>query len=226
VSDFLSVIIPTLDEAPALQLLIPHLRSHMGSSSVQLILADGGSADPTREIAQAAGIEVVQSQQRGRAHQLNEGARHAHGSAFLFLHADTLPPVDFIPLIQEALDAGAMGGAFARRFHPGSPLLSLTCQLADWRSRTLGWFLGDQAIFVRRNVFFQLGGFRPLSAFEDLDFSQRIASLGPTHLIDSPVSSSDRRFHRRGALGQTFFDLCLTLGYFADESRFYDAGPR
>jgi hypothetical protein len=106
-----------------------------------------------------------------------------------------------------------VGGAFARHYASPSLLLRLTCALADWRNRIIGWHLGDQAMFVRRGLFFQLGGFRDVERFEDLDFSRRLKDAGRIVTLLPPVISSARRFERNGAAWTTLRDLALTLRY-------------
>jgi len=97
----------------------------------------------------------------------------------------------------------------------------MTCLLASLRTRLTGWFLGDQAIFVRREVFKKLGGFRDLDLFEDLDFSRRMTQLGQVVTLSPPVISSSRRFQYRGAFLTTISDFWLTARYLtgADPSR-------
>jgi len=209
----ISVVIPTLNEAACLGATLEAVFSTAPASEV--IVVDGGSDDATPAIAMAAGARVLLSPERGRAAQLNHGAAAAHGDVLLFLHADTILPVGWAAAVEGALaaDAKCVGGAFRRRYVPGSRFLRATCALATWRGRWAGWFLGDQAMFVRRLVFVELGGFARLSACEDLDLSLRLARRGQTALLGEFVLTSDRRFRRRGAWRQTGADIATTWRY-------------
>jgi GT2 family glycosyltransferase len=150
---------------------------------------------------------------------MNLGAAQAHGRILLFLHADTLLPPGGLERIIDAIDRrGAVGGAFSRRYRSPSPILALTCCLAALRNRLFGWYLGDQAIFVRRDIFERLDGYREIPIFEDLDFSRRLRRLGKTVMLTPPAYSSARRFARRGPLRTTWHDLLLTCRYLCGES--------
>jgi hypothetical protein len=118
-----------------------------------------------------------------------------------------------------------MGGAFRRRFAHPSAWLRFTCRLADWRGRWWGWFLGDQAMFVRAAAFRRLGGFAPIDVAEDLEFSARLASAGRTVLLPATVLSSGRRFARRGPVRQTLRDLAFATGFLLRRALLLPAGP-
>ena len=198
----ISVIIPALNEARELPETLARL-----SGAEEIIIADGGSVDGTESIA---GAKVVHSP-RGRALQMNAGAAQAAGDIFLFLHADTwLQPGCLDALRAEIV--GAVGGAFERRFRINSQFLRFTCAVAAMRNRAIGWHLGDQAIFCRATTFRELGGFANMRAFEDVDFSRRLARKGRLVTLRPPVLTSARRFEE-GPLKRTAKDLVLTLRY-------------
>ena len=210
----ISVIIPTLNEADSLPSTLRNLRSAAGARPHEIILSDGGSTDATLAVAQAAGCLTVRSPRAQRAAQMNAGAARSQGTILLFLHADTLLPPSALELITVACDQpGVTGGAFARRYDSPSGWLQLTCWLAGWRNRWFGWHLGDQAIFARRAAFDQIGGFRDFDAFEDVDFSRRLARLGKLRTLRPPVVSSARRFEARGALRRSLTDAWLLFRY-------------
>jgi len=145
---------------------------------------------------------------------MNLGTRHAHGRALLFLHADTRLPASALDRIESTLlNDRVVGGGFARRYDSNSCFLRTTCLLAGLRTRMIGWFLGDQAIFVRRGTFEKLGGFRDLELFEDLDFSMRMRQTGRVVTLSPPVISSSRRFMDRGPVLTTLLDAWLTYRY-------------
>ncbi len=208
----ISIIIPVLDEADSLGKVIAAARAE--NVPCEILVIDAGSSDESAAIARAAGAGVFHSRRRQRASQLNLGAQHARGAILLFLHADTFLPRDALSLIHRALeDPRVAGGAFARRYASSSRLLRVTCFLARCRNRIIGWHLGDQAMFVRRSSFFQLGGFREVDLFEDLDFSRRLRHFGRTVTLRSSVTSSSRRFERLGPAVTTLSDFVLTVRY-------------
>jgi rSAM/selenodomain-associated transferase 2 len=218
----ISVIVPVLNEAQRLREGLAFIGSQVGG--VEVIVVDGGSRDESCAIATAADARLLHSPVRQRASQMNLGAREASGLILLFLHADTRLPAGWRETLLNTFARAPeiVGGAFRRRFDSGSRLLRMTCRLADWRGRRFGWFLGDQAMFVRRSVFEQLGGFASMQPFEDLEFSLRLTRAGRTKLLDARVTSSGRRFESRGALGQTCCDFALTLGFLISPRRFID----
>ena len=211
-----SVVIPTLNEAGSLPAILTALEKAAGGTAYEVIVADGGSTDGTGELAGTLGCRCVRWSRAQRAAQMNAGAALADGSVLLFLHADTLLPVGALAGIEAACARpGVAGGGFARRYDSPSRWLRLTCWLAEGRNRWFGWHLGDQAIFVRRPVFEQLGGFRDLDLFEDVDFSRRLGRMGSVVTLQPPVLTSARRFRRRGPFRTSLADIGLTLEYLA-----------
>jgi len=214
VRQVISVIIPTLNEDEHL----PKMLQALGQNACahEVIVADGGSIDGTVRIAREAGATVVNCTQPGRAEQMNAGGRVSRAEIFLFLHADTLVRSSHLRQIEVALNnPGIVGGGFARQFLSSSIFLKMTCALATCRSRALGWFFGDQGIFVRRQVFESLGGFKKMKVFEDLDFSRRLSRRGKVVTLCPGVVSSARRFAGRGPLRTTWSDFWLTCDYLA-----------
>jgi rSAM/selenodomain-associated transferase 2 len=211
--DQVGIIVPVLDDAEALRRLLSWRRKEC--PDVPIWVVDGGSNDNSVVVAQELGAAVIASG-KGRGLQMNAGARAtiaAGCEVFWFLHADALPSEDAIQRIKRALNNGAIGGGFKRRFEFPSVFLKLTCLLADWRCRFRGWFLGDQGIFVTRQAFEELGGFPEWAWFEDLDFSRRMARIGRTAWIDATIWTSGRRFERLGAWRQTWRDFLATRQY-------------
>ena len=199
---------------------LAHIRRN--ESAHEIVVVDAMSTDETVKIAESAKCMVLPGADRNRAKQMNLGANHARGEILFFLHADTLITTNVLQRMAAALaDPPVVGGGFRRRYLNAPTFLRFTCVLADVRSRWLGWYLGDQGIFVRRTVFDQLGGFRDLPLFEDLDFCHRLKRTGKLVCLGPPVWSSARRFSRRGAFVTSLFDLWLTLRYLsgADPAR-------
>lgn len=211
----LSIVIPTLNEAEVLPATLDALaQSAAEGYPFEVIVVDAGSLDDTAAAACARGCRVVRSPRAQRAAQMNEGAAHARGETLLFLHADTLlPPGAFEQILTACGQSDVAGGAFARRYDSPSRWLRFTCWLARWRNRWFGWHLGDQAIFVRRQIFQRLGGFRDFDVFEDVDFSRRLAREGRLVTLKPPVLSSARRFVKHGAFRRSLVDAWLMCRY-------------
>ncbi len=208
----ISVIIPVYNEAAHLPATLAAVKA--APEPHEVIVVDASSNDDTPSLAASCGAQLLSCVRRQRASQMNIGARHSTGDTFLFLHADTLlPPSALMKVNQVLRDPQVVGGAFARRFQSSSIFLRLTCMLAEMRSRCAGWFLGDQAMFVRRKVFEELGGFRDLDLFEDLDFARRLRTRGQVVTLRPPVFSSGRRFERLGPIPTTCADFFLTVDY-------------
>jgi rSAM/selenodomain-associated transferase 2 len=192
-----SVVIPVLDEEA-------RIGSQLESLSLlpvhEAIVVDGGSRDATVALARAAGTARLLVAPRGRASQMNAGARAATGDVLLFLHADVRLPDDAVHRVEEALaDSRIVAGAFRTwtvvegRRSWLAPLL----HLADLRSRYSPLPYGDQALFVRAEAFWKAGGFPEQPLMEDLELSRRLRRLGRIRVVDSRVTVSGRRFLAR-----------------------------
>jgi rSAM/selenodomain-associated transferase 2 len=190
----LSVIIPALNEAHAIGATIDALKEVRGS--IEVIVVDGGSRDGTMEILRERGVNVIESE-RGRGLQMHAGASMARGAVLWFLHADTMPPMDAAERISEALrDAGAVGGNFRVRFDGER----VAARFLTWlypQLRMLGLCYGDSAIFVRRDAYGQIGGFKPFPIFEDLDLVRQLRRIGRMAHVPATVITSSRRFEGR-----------------------------
>jgi rSAM/selenodomain-associated transferase 2 len=206
-----SVVIPVFNEAETLGATISAI--HSEAAALEILVVDAESSDESAAVAKKAGARIVRSHFRQRAHQLNLGAQHARAEMIIFLHADTILPSSAIDRMVSVTRAPEIaGGAFRRRYASPSKLLRVTCLLALCRNFLIGWHLGDQAMFVRRAVFFQLGGFREVDQFEDLDFSRRLKRFGRIVTLSPCVTSSARRFDG-GAARTTLRDFGLTIRY-------------
>jgi len=192
---WLSVIIPTLNEASS---IAGAIRSARQCPGVQIIVADGGSADATLQLARDHGAKIVQGQP-GRGRQLAAGAEQATGDVLLFLHADTRLPFGYAGEIRRTLSKpNAVAGAFSMAFDQVSTPLRLVEWGADLRSSWRQLPYGDQAIFLRRSTYQHLGGFRPLDAMEDFDLVWRLRRLGTVHVSRLPAVTSARKYTTHG----------------------------
>jgi rSAM/selenodomain-associated transferase 2 len=193
----ISVIIPTLNEARIIAATLSHTA---GLGFDELIVVDGGSTDGTAAIAEAhpSGARVIAAP-RGRARQLNVGAQTSQGDILVFLHADTHLPLTAKQGIMAAFtDDGIVGGRFDVRFDRPTVLGHIISTLMNYRSRWSGVATGDQAIFVRRRTFDQLGGFADIPLMEDIDFSRRLKREGRLAMLQGHVVTSFRRWDANG----------------------------
>jgi rSAM/selenodomain-associated transferase 2/rSAM/selenodomain-associated transferase 1 len=205
-----SVIIPTLNEAEHLPLTLKHAAA---VEPMEIIVADGGSRDDTRRVAQSHGARVVNCASN-RARQVNAGAAIASGEILLFLHADTLLPENWHEAMLAALrQPDIVGGAF--RFKIRDPFRGrwLIERTTNLRSRLWRMPYGDQALFVRRWAFDELGGFPDLPIMEDYEFVRRLRRLGRLAHLDAAVLTSGRRWQRLGVLRTTLVNRLVILGY-------------
>ena len=191
----LSIIIPVLNEERNLELQREHLR--LFQEQAEILVVDGGSSDSSAEVAGA--FATVLSAPRGRALQMNAGARAARGDTFLFLHADVFLPPDALSEIAKTISRpGIVAGAFrTRTVAPEPSRYAFLLPIADIRSHYTGLPYGDQALFLRRDTFVALGGFPELSLMEDLELARRLRRRGRIETVKSNVTVSGRRFIAR-----------------------------
>jgi len=206
----IAVVIPTLNEAEELDATIALARE---GGARFVIVADGGSSDSTLEIARGA-ADLVLSAPRGRALQMNLGARHAGPAAvLLFLHADTHLPHRFPDAIEAAIAGGAVGGRFDVELRGSRRLLPVIAWLINLRSRWSGIATGDQAMFVRRDVFEEIGGFPEIALMEDVALSRRLRRLGPVAALREHASTSARRWEAAGVVRTILLMWWLRLAF-------------
>lgn len=191
----ISVVIPTLNEQPAVAAVLENTRG----ARVERIVVDGGSRDGTAEAARGAGAEQLLRSAPGRARQLEAGFRAAKGDVVLFLHADTRLDPGWADALRRGLeDPAAAGGAFRLRFD--SPRVSLRWVefWAHVRCRLAGLPYGDQGLFVRRAVLEAAGGIPTVPIFEDLDLARTIRRAGRLVLLPERAWTSARRYEQHG----------------------------
>ena len=209
---FLSIIIPVLNEAAGIAVQLEALQT-LRCQGAEIILVDGGSDDNTPELARPRVDRVVASA-RGRAVQMNAGARCSRGDALLFLHADTLPPPPTQECIHAAIAAGAVWGRFDIRIDGAHPMLRVVARMMNWRSRLTGIATGDQAIFVRRSTFEQVGGYPELPLMEDIALSTRLKRIAAPACLRECVVTSGRRWEKHGVMRTIVLMWLLRAAYF------------
>jgi len=190
----LSVVVPALNEAQGIAGCLAALKP-LRARGHEVIVVDGGSNDSTFEIA-SGGADMVFTSEKGRARQMNAGAREAKGDALLFLHADTRLPERADVLVLRSLERH-LWGRFDVAIEGRHALLPLIAWAMNARSRLTGIATGDQAIFVRRAAF---GGFPEIELMEDVAFSKAMKRRGTPACLRSRVVTSGRRWERGGVL--------------------------
>jgi rSAM/selenodomain-associated transferase 2 len=194
-----SIVIPTLDEAAGLAAHLEPLQP-LREQGCEVVVVDGGSRDATVEIARPL-ADVVLSASRGRAAQLNAGARAARGDLLLFLHADTHLPPGAVAAVRAALTGGSHEwGRFDVEIAGRHPLLRVVGRFIGWRSRVTGIATGDQAIFVQRRRFELAGGFPEIPLMEDVALSTALRRTTRPACLRLRVVTSGRRWETRGVL--------------------------
>ena len=205
-----SVIIPALNESANIAAAVESARN---AGVEQVIVSDGGSQDDTVEIAKKHGAQVIFSDP-GRAIQQNAGAVEAHGEILLFLHADCQLPADAVTQIANLITEGrASFGAFRQEIDAsGWGYRCLSAGNAA-RVRYLGLAYGDQGIFVKRELFQQVGGFPAEPLMEEVVLMKRLRENGPAALLTGPLKVDARRWQSRGIVTQTLRNWCMLAAF-------------
>lgn len=208
----LSIIIPTLNEAERIVLLLKSLTEQY-TENVEVIVVDGGSTDDTVQQAEVVADQVLEVA-RGRAHQMNAGAAAARGEVLLFLHADTKPPPHAVQLIATGLAiSGRCWGRFDVRISGQARMLPVVAWMMNWRSRSTGIATGDQAIFVHHAAFNQAGGYPEQPLMEDIELCRRLKCVSKPLCLKAKVTTSGRRWERRGVWNTILLMWSLRLRY-------------
>lgn len=219
----ISVVLPVLNEEQSIR---GTLQSLIRLTPYEIIVVDGGSRDRTLEICKEFAVDVMHAE-RGRARQMNVGARRASGEVLLFLHADTRLPQSALNDIAAALsDSRYLGGRFDVELEGAHWMLKIVGTLINCRSRATKVATGDQALFVRREVFERMGGFPDIPLMEDIAFCRALKRIGGVACLRSRVITSARRWERDGVWRTIFKMWSLKVCYLAGVSpmrlkRFY-----
>jgi rSAM/selenodomain-associated transferase 2 len=209
----LSIIVPVFNEgeriAAALDALAP-----LRALGIEVVVVDGGSRDATIQRARLRADKVI-SAPRGRAVQMNAGAEKATGDILLFLHADTRLPSDAEHVLFNGLErTGRVWGRFDVRIDSKAVLLRIVSAMMNLRSRLTRIATGDQAMFVKRDVFQKVGGFPPIELMEDIALSKLLKRIGPPLCLREYVLTSPRRWEKNGAISTVLLMWRLRLAYF------------
>jgi rSAM/selenodomain-associated transferase 2 len=192
-----SIVVPTLNEAKDILALVDRLR--VCFPGVEIIVADGGSEDGTP--AMVRDLARLVASEKGRAHQMNAGARAAEGEILWFLHADCWPSERSVDLIVEALeDPAVVGGGFRWGLNGSKWYYGICTSLAHVKNKIRRNLFGDMGIFVRRAVFEELNGYAEIPICEEVEFNRRLKKKGRIALLDEVLLSSDRKLLREGPI--------------------------
>ncbi len=205
------IIIPLLNESGNLPGLLADLHGLHGIA--QIIFVDGGSTDDTVSLLRNAGVDWLRSS-RGRAQQMNAGAAKLNSDILLFLHADTRLSSGNVKAVEEVMrDPGVAGGRFNVRLSGRRPAFRIIELFINLRSRLTKISTGDQAIFVRREIFERLGGFPDQPLMEDVAFSRRLKREGKIACLSGKLVTSSRRWESHGVLRTVLLMWWLRLRY-------------
>ena len=191
----LSVIIPALNEEEQLPKLLDFLTTN-STDATEIIVVDGGSTDDTFQLANQHGVEALRSE-KGRAVQMNAGAKSAKGKIFYFLHADTLPHKDFESIILESME-NYNAGSFRMKFEPNG-----------WLLRKYAWFTrfnwricrgGDRSLFITKELFEELGRYAEVPIMEDYILFSKTLKHGRFVSLKEEVVTSSRKYKKRGVI--------------------------
>ena len=199
----ISIIIPVLNEEAGLGKVLAHLKKSSTRDFIaEIICIDGGSKDDTVEIAQKHHATVFTSK-KGRARQMNLGAKHAYGEILYFLHADTFPPKDFDGIILKAIDQGYQSGCFRMKFDSRNPIL----RFFAWLSRINHSLCrgGDQSLFIKKELFETTKGFNEdYLIYEDTEFIRRLYHHTKFKVLPHHAITSARKYREKGWLKVQF----------------------
>jgi rSAM/selenodomain-associated transferase 2 len=209
-----SIIIPVLNEAALINGTIDHIKKLDCDAMLEIIVVDGDPEEGTlREISRDDVIKIKSP--KGRGKQMNDGAAIARGNILLFLHADTSLPLDSLRLIEGAMQGKRyVAGAFDLGIKSARPIFRLIESAASIRSRITRIPFGDQAVFIRKNYFEQIGGYREIPLMEDVDIMKRIKKRrDKIFIIPHRIYTSSRRWEQEGIAHCTFRNWMLQVLY-------------
>lgn len=214
-----SIIVPVLNEETALPGFLGQFKELKRETDFEIIISDGGSSDRTVDIAMrncCLGSVRVITAPKGRAKQMNEAARLATGNILLFLHADTYLPTGALWAITNSMsDEKVVGGRFKVKLDNVAPLYRLIGMMINLRDGLFGGFTGDQAIFIRKDVFEKLGGFKEIELCEDLDMARRLKKEGKVIQLPLLVTTAARRWEKRGPIKTILLMWLIRILFYA-----------
>jgi len=210
----ISIIVPVYHESRIINDQISHIRALPGGRDVEIMIVDGA---PERDTLRSIKFDQVQkiTSKKGRGVQMNTGTTKAKGDLLLFLHADTFLPGESLSLIRKTLSNEKISaGAFTLRVDKLNPILNSLIFIHDLRGIITRIPYGDQAIFIRRSVFEELGGYREFGLFEDLDLMERLRKRRyKIKILPEKVITSGRRYRKNGPFRNLIRNIILIFFY-------------
>ena len=204
-----SIIVPVFNEAPLIRPFLQHLRER--APEAEVVVADGGSTDGTDRLATGLCDRLVESE-RGRAMQMNAGARVAHGDIFWFVHVDAEVPPGCLDEIRSIMNNPKVAGGFFRIRLPRGWVYRITDSFAHYAGVLLRMRCGDHGIFCRRTAFVDISGFPKVPLMEDVEFFRRLRGSGRVMHSQRRILVNPRRYEAIGRVRLTFaYGLIATL---------------
>jgi len=212
-----SIIIPVLNEARTINSLIEHLHTLHSNGICEIIVVDGSPEQNTVRAIKYNDIIAI-SAPKGRGRQMNAGAAIARGDTLIFLHADTQLPHNALNSIDQFLEENKfVGGAFDLGIKSHKLSLKIIAFGANFRTHFTHIPYGDQAIFIRRDYFNKIGGYKDIPVMEDIELMHRIKRLGgKIRILSDRVVTSPRRWEKEGVVYCTLRNWALSLLFFLD----------
>ncbi len=189
----LSIIIPTLDEEKFIDNLVRYFFAHKNGQDIEVIVADAGSKDQTVMKAAAAGAIILQCPEKGRAAQMNFGAKFSHGDILYFVHADSFPPKSFAQDISKATQNGFALGRYRTKFDTSNFLLKMNAFFT--RFDLFMCYGGDQTLFIQKKLFERIDGFnKKMLIMEEYDLVERARQKGKYKIFSGKALISTRKY--------------------------------
>ena len=213
----ISVIIPTYNEESRIVDLLHYLKENSDPAKVEILVVDGQSTDQTVKKIADSGFRYIISPRKGRAEQMNLGAKHTTGEILYFVHADSLPPETFASDIQKVLQKGYDSGSYRFAFDSDKWLLKIN----SWFTRfdVLMFRGGDQTLFVRRKTFNELDGFKNYDIMEDFDFIRRLRKQAKFTVLQKDTLISARKYQDNSYFKVNLVNLAIFIMFFLGVSQ-------
>lgn len=195
----ISIIIPTYNEMGNIQNLLKYLKSELHNyPDCEVLVIDGESDDDTLGKTKELGFKVYQTT-KGRGNQLHYGAQFASGDVLYFLHADSIPPKNFMKIINSKVKAGVEAGCFLLSFYPSNRVLRFYESFVRYRFIVCRG--GDQSLFITNKLYEKIGGFNSqLKIMEDIDFIKRLNKFSKLEILQERIMTSSTKYQKNGMI--------------------------
>lgn len=211
----ISIIIPIYNEEELLKEKFEYFKNL--AQQAELIFVNGNSSD--KSVSIASKISKVISTQKGRAHQLNIGTAQAQHNILLFLHADTtISPRNISKIYSKLSKSNIIGGCFSQKIEGTNILYPWIAFTGNLRARISHVFYGDQGIFVKKNIFQEIGGFPEVDICEDIYFCKKLKKHGKLCVFPEKIICSPRRWEKQGMFSTFLLNMKITLNILLKKS--------